>query len=108
MTGALLLYPYARPGTGLGRRAKTGAGAQQLVIATATALLATALAWWAGLGWTAVLLFAVVALVAFLVALWIQSRIRGLTGDGLGAICEIGEVAGLLTLVALVYRGVLP
>lgn len=107
MTGAVLLYPYARPGTGLGQRAKTGAGIQQLAVATVTALLATALAWWAGLGWTAILLFAIMALVAFLVAQWVQSRLSGLTGDALGAICEIGEVSGLLALVALAYRGVL-
>jgi adenosylcobinamide-GDP ribazoletransferase len=108
MTGAVLFYPYARSGPGLGCKAKTGAGSWQLGLATVTALLVTALSWWAGLGWAA--LFALVAtmLTAFLSAQWIQSRIGGLTGDALGAICEMGEMTGLLVLTTLVFRGVLP
>jgi adenosylcobinamide-GDP ribazoletransferase len=108
MTAAVLLYPYARSGPGLGQKAKTGAGGPQLAVATATALLAGALAWWAGLGWTAGLLLLVAALTGWLVAHWIQSRIGGLTGDAYGAICELVEVVSLLALTGLAYQGLLP
>jgi adenosylcobinamide-GDP ribazoletransferase len=107
MTGVVLLYPYARSGPGLGQRARAGAGAMQLAIASGTALLVCALASVLGLSWTALLLVAVTALTAFLVAQWIQSKIGGLTGDGYGAICELAETAALLAVAALVYRGLL-
>jgi adenosylcobinamide-GDP ribazoletransferase len=108
MTAAVLLYPYARSGPGLGQRAKTGAGPRQLTIATVTALLVTALCWGLGLGWVALMLLILAALTLLLSARWIQSRIGGLTGDGYGAICELIEVAALLALAALAHRGVLP
>ena len=108
MTGAVLLYPYARSGPGLGQRAKTGAGPRQLTIATATAVLVTALAWRLGLGWVAPALLLLAALTLLLSAWWIRSRIGGLTGDAYGAICELIEVAALLALAALAHRGVLP
>jgi len=104
MSGAVVLAPYARPGPGLGRLARTGAGTRELALATGTALLAAVLAWLLGLGWAAALLPPVVALVAALVAAWIRRRIPGLTGDTYGALCELGEAAGLLALAA---RGVL-
>jgi adenosylcobinamide-GDP ribazoletransferase len=107
MTGAVLLYPYARSGSGLGQKAKTGAGRSQLAIATITALLACALAGLAGLGWTALLLLVLTAIASFLVAHWIQSRLGGLTGDAYGAICELAETVSLLILVALASQGVL-
>jgi adenosylcobinamide-GDP ribazoletransferase len=108
MTGAVVLYPYARPGPGLGQKAKTGAGSRQLAVATATVLLATGLAWWAGLGWTAAGLLILAAGTLLLVVGWIRSRIDGLTGDAYGAICEVVEVVGLLLLAALAHGGVLP
>jgi len=98
MTGAVLLYPYARSGTGLGRMAKTGAGWEQWVVATVTALLAVALAWWLGLGWVAPVLLTLGAVSAFFVAQWIRSKLGGLTGDAYGAVCEVGEVVCLLAL----------
>lgn len=107
MTGAVLLYPYARQGSGLGQKAKTGAGSRQLVIASTTVLLVTALCWRLGLGWVAPMLLIVASLTIFLSAQWIQSRLGGLTGDGYGAICELVETTGLLALAALAHRGVL-
>lgn len=108
MSGAVQLAPYARPGPGLGQKARTGAGRTQLAIATATALLASGLAWYAGLGWAALVLLAVTALTGLVVAGWIQTRIGGLTGDAYGAICELVETVCLITLAALAYRGGLP
>jgi adenosylcobinamide-GDP ribazoletransferase len=105
MSGAVLLYPYARSGPGLGQKAKTGAGRGQLIVATGTVLLAVALCWYLGLGWAALALLAVAIVAVFFTAWWIQSRIGGLTGDAYGAICELVEVLCLLALVALAYRG---
>jgi adenosylcobinamide-GDP ribazoletransferase len=105
MTVAVLLYPYARSGSGLGQKARTGAGLRQLVVATITALLVTGLAWWVGLGWAAMALLALTAVAVPLIARWIQSRIGGLTGDAYGATCELIETLNLLALAALVHRG---
>ena len=105
MTAAIVLYPYARPGPGLGQKAKTGAGWRHLVLASLTLLLAAVLAWWAGLAWTILLLSALAALTTFLIAQWIQSWIGGLTGDAYGAICELAEAISLLALVALAFVG---
>lgn len=106
MAGALLLYPYARAGPGLGRRAKAGAGRRQLIVATITALLVTALAWWSGLGWVAPLLLLLAALAVFVTAQWIQAKIGGLTGDACGALCELVETVSLVALAALAFQGV--
>jgi adenosylcobinamide-GDP ribazoletransferase len=108
MTGAVLLYPYARPGPGLGRKAKSGTGLVQLAIASGSALLISALAWWTGLGWAAALLPIVAALSVAIAGGWIRSRIGGLTGDAYGAICELIEVICLLALSGLFRQGVLP
>jgi cobalamin 5'-phosphate synthase/cobalamin synthase len=107
MSGAVLLYPYARLEPGLGQKARTGAGRRQLTLATATALLVTGLAWGLGLGWVALAILAVTLLTALAVAGWIRSRIGGLTDDAYGTICELGETAGLITLVALAHQGAL-
>ena len=108
MAGTLLVYPYARSGQGLGRRAKTGAGRWQLLMATATALLVSALAGWLGLGWVAWLLLGLVFLCALLLAQWLRSRLGGLTGDTYGAICEVAEIVGLLAPILLAGHGILP
>lgn len=106
MTGAVLLYPYARSGPGLGRRAKTGAGGLQLAIATAIALLVTGLAWSLGLGWGSAVLLILTFVTVLVIASWIQSKLGGLTGDAYGAICEVGEATCLLALATLVQQGV--
>jgi adenosylcobinamide-GDP ribazoletransferase len=107
MASALLLYGYAHPGPGLGRKAKTGAGPLQLVIGTATALLVSGLGWWAGLGWMALGLLGLTALTTLATAQWIQSKIDGLSGDAYGAICELVETVNLLALVAVIQADLL-
>jgi cobalamin 5'-phosphate synthase/cobalamin synthase len=106
MAGAVLLYQYARPGPGLGRLAKTGAGGTQLAVATGSTLLVTGLAWALGLGWAAAGLLALVLGTVLASAGWIRSKLGGLTGDAYGAICEVGETVCLLALAALVQQGV--
>jgi adenosylcobinamide-GDP ribazoletransferase len=105
MTATIVLHPYARSEPGLGARAKTGAGAVQLATATTITLAVTAAVWWAGLHWGAVVIVVVIATTMFLAAQWIRSRIGGLTGDAYGALCELGEAAGLLAASALAFRG---
>jgi cobalamin 5'-phosphate synthase/cobalamin synthase len=105
MTGAVLLYPYARPGPGLGRRAKTGAAGFQLALATGTALVVTGLAWGLGLGWVAAALLILVLVAVVATAGWIRSKLGGLTGDAYGAICEVGEAVCLLALAAVTQQG---
>lgn len=107
MTGAVLLFPYARSGPGLGQKARTGAGQGQLVVATVTALLVAGLASWLGLGWMVVLLVFLTVISAAGLSWWISSRIGGLTGDAYGAICEVVEVISLLAVVALLRGSVL-
>ena len=107
MAGAVLLYPYARTGDGLGRRARTGSGGRELAVGTATAVLAVGVAGWLGLGRVAWALLPVAAVATWVVAQWTRSRIGGLTGDAYGAICELGETFMLLALVALAHSGAL-
>jgi cobalamin 5'-phosphate synthase/cobalamin synthase len=107
MTGALLLFPYARSSSGLGQKARRGAGLVQLTVASATTLLVTGLAWWLGMGWVAVLLAAWSVASAAGIGWLISSRLGGLTGDAYGAICELVEVINLLALAALVQGSVL-
>lgn len=105
MTYALVGYPYARQGPGLGGLVKQGAGGRELAVASAFALLAT-LAAWARLGpaWLWLGLAALPLTWAFtaLVARWIMGRIPGLTGDTYGAINELVEAAALVVAVAVV------
>ncbi len=96
MTCALVAYPYARPGPGLGRLVKDAAGAREIAIASILALVAAG-AVWRLLGLAALpLTWGLVALLAA----WIQTRIPGLTGDTYGAINELVEVAWLVAAVA--------
>jgi adenosylcobinamide-GDP ribazoletransferase len=105
MTAAVMVYPYARPGPGLGRKAKAGRGWRPLALATGTALTGCAIAAWAGLGWGALVALLLSAALAFAVAQWMHARLGGLTGDTYGAICELVEVASLLLLSGLTAPG---
>lgn len=97
MAYALVAYPYARQGPGLGGLVKQGAGLRELAVASAIALGATVAAWrWLGLA----ALPATWVLTAA-VAHWVMGRIPGLTGDTYGAICELVEAAWLIGLAAL-------
>lgn len=106
MTAAVVGYPYARPGPGLGQKAKAVAGWRQVALATTLTLLAAFVAWLAGLGWLVLPTALVAMLTLWTVAGWIRSKLGGLTGDGYGAICEVVEVVGLLTVVAFGFGGV--
>jgi adenosylcobinamide-GDP ribazoletransferase len=84
-------FPYAREG-GLGIEMKRNVGLQQLILATAIALIVS----WSVYGTTGLWLMLFAALAAFLLALYIMRLIPGLTGDSYGAITTIIEVLVLL------------
>lgn len=96
MSLAIVGFPYARK-QGLGRAMKDHAGWRQAALATLIVVgVVLAVGRWQGLA-------ALVAafLTALLGALFIQTRIPGLTGDSYGALCELTEVAVLLAVVTI-------
>jgi adenosylcobinamide-GDP ribazoletransferase len=84
-------FPYARP-EGLGRAFHDGAGNRELAIAAV--LTAAALAWAAVP--TALLAAAGALLVALVLALTLNRKLLGLTGDVYGAAIELTEVTFLV------------
>jgi len=93
MVAAILLFPYARTGPGLGKCFGPDAGKEKLWGAIAFLLLGTILA-------AQLLGFVFIAITALLVsqaALWINNVLGGQTGDTYGALCEITETVFLLT-----------
>ena len=65
------------------------------LIITIAALMALALGLWQGL-----VAFAFAMLAATLTMLWLNKRIGGYTGDGLGAIEQVAEITALFVFVA--------
>ncbi len=93
---AIILFPYARE-QGLGRAMKDHAHWPQALQATLIALIAS---WFLG-GVSGLMAMLIAGVVMLLTALFIRTRIPGLTGDSYGAINEIVEVASLLFFVSL-------
>ena len=94
MTWSMARYPLARK-EGLSVFFGQGLGWPQVAAASGVAALTVLLLWgWLGLG-----LLAVTWLVTILVARLAVVRIGGLTGDIYGTICEVVEVALLVTIV---------
>jgi len=91
MSMAIVDFPYARK-EGLGRDIKDQAGWLQIVLAGCTALAA---AWLIG-RMPGLLAMASVGLVMFVLVIWVQRLIPGLTGDIYGAICELSELTVLI------------
>lgn len=93
----LTFSKYARS-SGLASSVATGIKTNMfIIIMTITALTALALGLWQGL-----IAFAFAILAATLTMLWLNKRIGGYTGDGLGAIEQVAEVTTLLVFVACV------
>jgi adenosylcobinamide-GDP ribazoletransferase len=92
---AVFTYPYARE-KGLGRDMKDNVGWPQVILATILSVLAA----WSFAGWTGLRAFALSGLVLWLGAGFILRRIPGLTGDSYGALCELVELAVLITFTA--------
>jgi adenosylcobinamide-GDP ribazoletransferase len=92
MVPATALASYARP-EGLGRSVSAGAGGAEVLAALGTALLLGMVGGWAGM---LALVLAIAA--AFGLLLYMTRRVGGYTGDGLGAMAQLGEITVLLVL----------
>ena len=92
MVPATGLAEYARP-EGVGSLVARGAGGDEVWVALGTALLLGLIGGWAGL---LALVLALFVAGVFLAKL--QKRIGGYTGDGLGAIAQLGEITVMLVL----------
>jgi adenosylcobinamide-GDP ribazoletransferase len=99
MVNTIFIFPYAKS-SGMGLAFKKGATWQRLVIATITALVASALL----LNWQGVVLMAALWLITFSIGTYFRSRLGGLTGDVYGAINELSEVLVLILIIILYWR----
>jgi adenosylcobinamide-GDP ribazoletransferase len=96
-----LFRPARREGHGAAFHAGLHPVAAPIAIGLAVALSVAALF---GLGLVAV---AVAAIAAVAVAMFLSRRLRGITGDVLGAAVEVAELAVLLTVIAWMHAGLL-
>jgi adenosylcobinamide-GDP ribazoletransferase len=95
MTVAVVAFPYARP-EGLGRAMKDHARWNQVLLASAIALVAA----WFIASMFGLILILLCGLLMFFVARFVLTRLPGLTGDIYGALCELLEVLVLLGFIA--------
>lgn len=87
-------FPYARSGSGTALAFTRFAGIRELSIASVIALtVAVGLLQFKGL-----IIFMAVALVSLLFGVFFKARIGGVTGDIMGAACEVSEVVVLLVI----------
>jgi adenosylcobinamide-GDP ribazoletransferase len=92
MVPATALADYARP-DGLGSQVAAGAGVREIAAALGTALVFALVGGWAGI------LALVLALgVAGGFLFYLVRRVGGYTGDGLGAMAQLGEITAILVL----------
>ncbi|MDO8786273.1 MAG: adenosylcobinamide-GDP ribazoletransferase [Syntrophales bacterium] len=90
-------FNYARSGPGTGLAFSRFAGRKEYVIATLiTAVVSLSLFRLQGL-----MIFFVIALFTLLLGFFFKRRLGGVTGDIMGAACEISEVVTLLTIEAI-------
>ncbi len=92
---AIRMFPYVRAegiGVGMKKDLKT--------VHLWVALLFTLIVLWLLFQWQGLFLFLVVSGFILLFAWRVTRRLGGLTGDGYGAVIELGEVAVLLVLLA--------
>jgi adenosylcobinamide-GDP ribazoletransferase len=90
----MALLPYARPEGGLGKLFAPGHPAWRIVWAVG---VLTAVGWFA-VGVEGLLAAVVVTMITALFSLYCHRKIGGMTGDTLGAACELAEVAMVTTL----------
>lgn len=103
MALAVVAFPYNRHGGALGESFVAGAGARQLFAATlSAALVLSGVAVLQGSAGLAVVAVAASVAATGAVAWLAVSRIRGLTGDVYGAICEVSEAAALVAVAGWV------
>jgi adenosylcobinamide-GDP ribazoletransferase len=92
--------PAAAPGRGaevVGRPGRAGAAVAAALV-TGTLVLATGL-------WAPLIVVAVAAVVTALCGVVFARRLRGVTGDTLGAAEQLAELAAIATVAALIRSG---
>jgi adenosylcobinamide-GDP ribazoletransferase len=97
----LTLLPYARPEGGLAGVFHANRSRGHALWALLFLLAAGGLAG----GWPGLIAGAAAVVLALLVAAWSLRKIGGLTGDTLGAACELTELAPALVAAALLHGG---
>lgn len=107
MLYAMLQFPYARTGGGLGNRFGTLNVGQKSLVAVITFMTALIFLFVMS-SWQSVITGACVFVVAGVLsgafAHWIAEILHGHTGDSYGAVCEVAETITLMT--ALVFWGI--
>jgi adenosylcobinamide-GDP ribazoletransferase len=93
---AIWAFPYARP-EGLGRAFKDQARWWMVALATVAALAVSV----AGLWLTGLAIVLGVALLTLLLCVVLKWKFAGLTGDTYGAVIVMGELTGLILVIAL-------
>ncbi len=96
-----VLLPYARSGGGLASITNDNSRPHQAITALALLLLAALSVG----GGTALTLTAICAAFSCAFAAYCRRRIGGLTGDTLGAACELTELLPALVVLALLHQG---
>jgi adenosylcobinamide-GDP ribazoletransferase len=92
-------FPYARAGHGTALAFSRFAGIREVIIASLIALgIAVRLLQYKGL-----IIFVAVALVSCLLGLFFKSRIGGVTGDIMGAACEVSEIVVLFMISGMFH-----
>lgn len=95
------LFPYARPGGGLGAALVSGTGKKEL-------FWATVLAWGPVLvftGFWGIGLIGVLLIWSLICGWYFSKKLGGVTGDVLGAVIETGEGWGLLFVLGVSVHG---
>lgn len=95
-TCGAVLFPYARTGQGTGKVFVEAVSARELAMAT---VIAVFIGFWS-IGCKILLLLAAVLGVTLVIGLFAWYKIRGVTGDILGAVIIASEIAGLLIATA--------
>lgn len=99
LAGPVLLQwlPYARADGGTGTAFAGGAGRAPLALAALATLALTLLLWGpAAAAWA----WLAAGVVVLTLGAWFRRRLGGVTGDTLGAACQLGELAVYLALLA--------
>ena len=94
----MAMLPYARPEGGLGSLFKDSFHTKPALLRALAALLVFGWISWAAAGQQGILALFAVLLITALFALFCRQKIGGVTGDTLGAACELAEA-----VVALVF-----
>ncbi|GAI85259.1 unnamed protein product, partial [marine sediment metagenome] len=92
----MFFFPAAST-EGMGQLFKKNCRCRELLIGTVTALLVVLLT----IGLWGFLIAGAVGLISVLLSLYFSCSLDGLTGDTYGALCETGELFGLLALTLL-------